>query len=95
MLSFANLNILLASICNLLVIGTWINFSTAAVDTMFAGLVLIPLFAATIDYVMMLILAFTQRKRVLKAPKTSTLTPQFVLLLLLIVPIALIYWLTT
>ncbi|MBK9328512.1 MAG: hypothetical protein IPM95_04180 [Sphingobacteriales bacterium] len=60
---FPYTNLVLVSISNILVFWTWYNIATATCDTMFMGLLLIPLFFVTIYYLGLLIWAY----RLLKA----------------------------
>jgi hypothetical protein len=91
---FPYTNLLLVIISNILVFWTWFKIGTAKSDTMFMGLLIIPLLVFTIYYLGLLLWAF----RLLKTPKDQNDKRQvknLILLLINVIPMVLIYKLTT
>jgi hypothetical protein len=91
---FPYTNFGLVIISNLIVLWTWFKIGTAKSDTMFMELILIPFFFVTIYYLGLLLWAF----RLLKMNTDQNNNKQIknlVLLLFNIIPMILIYKLTT
>jgi hypothetical protein len=88
---FPYTNLVLVIISNILVFWTWYNIATATSDTMFLGLLLIPLFLVTIYYLGLLIWAY----RLLKPQTDNNQIKNLTLLLINAIPMILIYKLTT
>lgn len=89
---FVNLTLILIS--NVLILLTWVNIFWSDGDTMFLGVLLIPLFFVTIYYLILLTfgIKFTKNRFNLT---TRTQIQNFALFLLNIVPMTLIYKFTT
>jgi hypothetical protein len=91
---FQYTNIGLVFVSNILVFWTWFNIYTATVDTMFLGLYIIPLIFGTIYYLGLLLWAFQLKLNVARNV-TNLRNKNIALLIMNIVPIILIYKLTT
>ena len=89
---FVNLTLILIS--NILVLLTWVNIFISDVDTMFLGLLLIPLFFVTIYYLVLLTYGIKFTKNRFNLTRATQLQ-NFALFLLNVVPMTLIYKLTT
>lgn len=91
---FSFTNLILVIKTNILVFWTWYKIVTATVDTMFMGLLLIPLILVTIYYLGLLQWAFRHLKKTENNTDDSQIK-NIVLLLLNVIPLILIYKLTT
>lgn len=91
---FSYTNLVLVIITNILVFWTWYNIVTADSDTMFFGLLLIPLILVTIYYLGLLQWAFRLVQRT-EGDIDNGQIKHIVLLFTNTLPIILIYKLTT
>lgn len=91
---FLYINIGLVFISNILVFWSWFNISKATVDTMFMGLLLIPLIFVTIYYLGLLLWAYRLLQKAVSNNENIRKT-NIALLLMNVVPMILIYKLTT
>ena len=89
---FVNLTLILIS--NVLILLTWANVFWSDGDTMFLGLLLIPLFFVTIYYLILLTYGIKFTKNRFNLTR-GTQVQNFALFLLTIVPMTLIYKFTT
>jgi hypothetical protein len=88
---FPYTNLVLVITSNILVFWTWFKIGTAKSDTMFMGLLIIPLLIFTIYYLGLLNWAF----RLLKPQTDNSQKKNLILLLINVIPMILIYKLTT
>lgn len=91
---FPYINLSLVIIVNILVCWTWFKILTAQNDTMFMGLLLIPLLLITIFYFGLLIWAIRLSKTTDELNDKKQ-TKNIILLLMNIIPMILIYKFTT
>ena len=91
---FTYTNLALVIIENLLILWTWYKSVTADSDTMFMGLLLIPLIFVTIYYLGLLQWAFRLLQKI-DSDIDKRLSKNIALLFMNVIPIILIYKLTT